>query len=102
MGYVEQTSESEFWNPKKEGEELEGTIVRAFDGDHGKQYTIENDKGSFTTCSHTILVGKMSKAKVGDKVKLVFVNEDLPKIKGQNGVKHYNVFIDQAEEESIK
>ena len=47
-------------------------------------------------------LAKMSKVEVGDKVKLIFIKQDLPKLKGQSGARIYNVYIDQTEEEKVK
>ena len=102
MTYVKQESTGDFWSPTKEGEELEGTVIRKFMGQFGTQYELENDKGTIATPSHKVLQAKMSKVEVGDKVKLVYVKQDLPKLKGQVGAKIYDVYIDQVEEEKVK
>ena len=101
--YEKQESTGDFWSPTKEGEELEGTITRKFTGEFGCQFEIEKaNKDLLTTPSHKDLQAKMSKVEVGDKVKLVFVKTDLPKIRGQNGAKIYDVYIDRPEEQKVQ
>ena len=103
MTWEKQESTGDFWSPTKEGEELEGIVIRKFTGQFGTQYEVETaNKESFATPSHKVLQAKMSKVEVGDKVKLVFVKQDLPKLKGQQGAKLYDVYIDQVQEESVK
>ena len=99
--YEKQESTGDFWLPTKEGEELEGTVTRKFNGQFGDQFEIENDKGTFTTPSHKVLQAKMSKVEVGNKVKLVYIKTDLPTIKGKNGTKIYEVYIDRPEVEKV-
>jgi len=100
--YEKQESTGDFWSPTKEGEELEGAVTRKFSGQFGDQFEIETAKGSFTTPSHKVLQAKMSKVEVGDKVKLVFIKTDLPTIKGKNGTKIYDVYIDRPETQKVK
>ena len=96
MVFVKQESDDGFWNPETPGEELIGVVYRKFIGDFGVQFEIETkDKKTFTTPSHKILQNKMSKVEIGDLVKLVYIKTDLPKLKGKNGAKVYDVYIDK-------
>jgi len=98
MTWEKQEGNMDFWNPA-EGEELIGEVKELVAGNYGLQIQVlKEDKTVVTTPSHKVLQAKLSKIKVGDKVKIVYVKQDLPKIKGQNGVKLYEVFIDKVEE----
>ena len=102
MVWEKQESNKDFWNPEKEGEELIGEMIEIRQGAYGNQYLIKKENGEeIFTPSHKVLQGKMSKVCGGDKVKLVFIKQDLPKIKGQQGVKIYDVFVDKIVEEKV-
>ena len=101
MVYEKVESDGGFWSPEKEGEILEGIIVRKFDGQFGTQCDIESEKGTLTTPSHKVLIGKLSKLEVGIKVKIVFIKQDLPTVKGKNGTMQYDVYIDRPEVEKV-
>jgi len=102
MTWEKQESNSDFWNPEKENEELVGEVIEVRPGMYGNQYLIKKENGEeILTPSHKILQGRMTKVIVGNKVKHVFIKQDLPKIKGQNGVKLYDVFIDLVVEEKV-
>ena len=101
MAYEKQESEMGFWNPKV-GEEIEGEVVFIEIGQYGKQITIKKSDGSLQkTPSHKVLQAKLSKVVVGDKVKLHYVKEDLPKLKGQQGARIYDVYIDKIATEKV-
>jgi hypothetical protein len=89
-----------FWIPTVKGDDLIG-VVKEIDTEtqFGTQYTIErdSDKELLRTQSHAVLMNRMAKAKVGDHVKIVFLGEDLPKTKGRNPTKLYDVFIERPE-----
>jgi len=97
MTWEKQEGNMDFWNPG-EGEELIGEVIELIQGNYGLQISVKKEDGSvMTTPSHKVLQAKLSKIKVGDKVKIVYVKQDLPKIKGQNGVKLYEVYVDKQE-----
>ena len=103
MSWQKQESNNDFWNPDKEGEVLEGQVCEIRTGQYGKQYMIRKDDGNeVLTPSHKVLQGKMTKVLEGMKVRLVFLKQDLPKVKGQQGVKLYDVYIDTVEEEKVQ
>jgi len=92
-GYEEQES-TLYWNPAREGETLKGKIAYIEEGEYGMSYTIEQeDKSLIKTPAHKVLVSRMGKAKEGDRVKITFLGEELPKVKGQNPTKMYKVLL---------
>lgn len=86
---------SGMWLPKEPGDELIGNIESIMDGIYGKQYNIlrEGETEPVVTPGHKVLQNRMAKAKVGDFVKIVFVREETPSVKGNNPTKLYVVFI---------
>lgn len=95
MVFKEQESEMGIWLPQKENEELQGIVMEIVKGQYGMQLTIKkNDGALIKTPSHKVLQAKLSKVEVGDLVKIVYVKQELPKVKGENGAKIYKVFID--------
>jgi len=83
------------WMPEKEGEELTGVVTDVLDGLYGAQYMIKpaGEEELIKTPSHKVLVNRMAEVKKGDMVKLVFVEEQPPAVKGQNPTKMYEVYI---------
>ena len=82
------------WIPEKEGEILAGEITeKDKEGLYGTQYTIKKSNGEeIKTPSHKVLQARMSKISPGDQVKLVFINEVPPAVKGQKPTKIYEVY----------
>lgn len=95
MAYKKQ--EQEMWLPVKEGEELEGDIIEInTEGMYGNQYHIKKADGSvIVTPSHKVLQNRIINCVKGDKVKIVYVGEESPKVKGQNPTKMYDVYRDE-------
>jgi len=94
MAYKKQ--EGGFWTPEKDGDELEGKVIEVIEGNFGKQYIIETEKdGLMTTPSHALIQVGLRKAKVDDKVKIVFKGTEPPKVKGHSPTNLYDVFIDE-------
>ena len=81
------------WLPEKEQDELQGEVIEVLEGMYGNQYLIKAADGEIKTPSHKVLQYRLAKAKIGDKVKIVYVGEEPPAIKGQNPTKMYDVFI---------
>ncbi|HJX50121.1 MAG TPA: hypothetical protein VJ438_01530 [Candidatus Nanoarchaeia archaeon] len=90
--WEELKSEGSFWNPIKENEEIEGVVTNFLDTQYGLQITLKNDKTEWTTPSHRVLQNRLEGSKIGDYIKIVFIKEELPTIKGRNGTKIYKVF----------
>ena len=85
------------WLPEKEGDTLEGEVVSVNpEGLYGVQYTVKKSDGEqMLTPSHKVLQNRMSKAKVGTKLKIEFMGEEVNKTKGQNPTKMYDVYFDE-------
>ena len=99
--WEKQESEMGFWNPVI-GNEIMGEVTEITIGQYGKQITLKKADGSLIkTPSHKVLQAKLSKITVGDKVKIVYVKEDLPKLKGQQGARIYDVFIEKVTQEKV-
>jgi hypothetical protein len=81
-----------FWQPEKKGDEIVGTVTKLTDGVYGTHFVISTKEGDITTPAHKVLISRMSGIKVGDMVKIVFLGEELPKVKGQNPTKLYEVY----------
>jgi len=100
-GGYEKQGGSSFWNAEKVGDVLEGVVVDVIGSgsEFGKQWMIECESAtsseleSVLTPSHKVLQNRMNKVEIGDQVKIVYVKEDLPKIKGHNPTKIYEVFV---------
>ena len=102
--WEKQESKGGIWMPEKEGEELIGLVQEITAGDYGKQYLIHRDGTEETvkTPSHKVLQAMMTKVAVGDKVKIVFVRQDPPSIKGQQGPKIYEVYVEKPDEQIVE
>lgn len=84
---------SSIWLPEKEGEEMIGEVKNInTEGLYGNQYSIETEKGAYLTPSHKVLQNRMVNVSVGDKVKIVYVGEEPPAVRGQNPTKMYEVY----------
>ena len=82
-----------FWNPENDGDELIGEVTEITQGIYGNRWLIKKDDDEeILTPSHKMLQGKMSGIRAGDTIRIVFKGTDLPKVKGQNPTKVYEVF----------
>lgn len=89
----EKQSGGDLWTPKEEGEELTGEVISVDEGQYGKQWVIKKGDGKvIRTASHKVLQNRMASISIGDTVKIVAGKEDLPKIKGHNPTRLYEVF----------
>ena len=81
------------WQPEQKEDSLIGEITEITDGNYGLQYTIRKaDNEIIRTPSHKVLQNRMAGMKKGDKIKIVFIGEEAPKVRGQNPLKMYDVF----------
>lgn len=88
----EEVKESNFWNPEKEGDVVEGVIIAMETDNFGLRVTIEApDKKTIILPSHKVLQTRLKNCKVGEQIKVIFEKTDLPKIKGHNPTKIYKV-----------
>jgi len=83
------------WLPETEGEELIGIVIDIVEGLYGSQYLIKpiGKDEIIRTPSHKVLVNRMVEVKKDDMVKLVYLGQEPPTVKGQNPTKMYEVFI---------
>ena len=93
----EKQESSSVWEPAK-GEELIGELIGSEDGKFGTQYIIkrESDGESVKMGTWKVLISRMAGAKIGDIVKIVFVGEELPTVRGNKPTKIFEVFIHKA------
>lgn len=92
----EKQSNGTFWPSKetKVGEQIEGKCVSIDNGKYGLNYSIElADKSLVITKAGKALLPRMTKVQVGTMVKIVFLGEEPPKIRGQNPMQTFDVFI---------
>lgn len=84
---------NDIWLPTQPNETLIGTVTEITEGMYGNQHTIKKDDGNIVkTPSHKVLQNRLADCAVGDVVKLVFIGEEPPSVKGQNPTKMYEVF----------
>jgi hypothetical protein len=87
----EEVADSNYWNPEKEGEEVEGIITSINKDDFGLKVAIENKGKSIVLPSHKVLQNRLQNCKVGDMIKVIFEKKELPKVKGHNPTNIYKV-----------
>lgn len=81
------------WLPEKEGDELKGEVTEIVTGTYGQQFVIKKSDGEeIKTPSHKVLQNRMVKIKTGDHIKIVYLKEEPPTLKGNNPTKLYDVF----------
>jgi len=100
MGEINMTWEKQeggsYWIPEKAGEELVGEVIEIKEGEYGKVYLLKKDDGKkITTPSHKVLQSRMVGTEKGDVLKIVFVGEEPPKLKGHSPTKMYEVYKDK-------
>ena len=94
INWLEQKDSINFWSPIIEGETLQGVLTKIEEGKYGKKYTIlDSFDVENITPSHKVLQNLMRKTKEGDLIKIIFLGEQPPKIRGENPTKMYKVFI---------
>ena len=90
----EKQENSSFWAPEKKGDELIGEVIAIDNGQYGKNYTVKRADGTCAiTGANKALLPRMAKVIVGSHVKIVYQGEELPKVKGYNPTKLFDVFI---------
>lgn len=92
-----QKIEGEIFRFEKVGDELVGTLRATAPGDYkNKKYKIEKEDGKVVTIFGTaVLDDRMESVKEGDKVKIVLVSEEPPKVKGYNPTRIFEVYVDR-------
>lgn len=90
----EKQESSSIWIPTEEGEELIGDVLDISEGTYGPQYLIKKDDGTeLRTPSHKVLQNRMGNASVGSRVKIVYMGQEPPSVRGNNPTRIYEVFI---------
>jgi hypothetical protein len=87
----EEVADSNYWNPEKEGEEVEGIIISINKDDFGLKVIIESNGKAIVLPSHKVLQNRLQNCKVGDMIKVIFEKKELPKVKGHNPTNIYKV-----------
>ena len=94
------------WLPTKKGDSIEGTIVKKQEGKFGEQCEIkvEGEEKTVFTPSHGVLQNRLAQRSVGELIKIVYVGEELPTVKGNNPTKMYDVYTstDEVQEEKVE
>ena len=93
QGFDKIESNNSFWNPSVIGEYIEGELQKKVDGDFGTICIIKTHDGEVSTPSHKVLQNRMAKVNIGQIVRIVLTGEELPKIKGHNPTKLYEVYV---------
>ena len=88
-------SNNSFWKPESIGEEIEGEVISVNTDDFGLNVHVKVNNDDITLPSHKVLQNRLSGVKVGDFIKVQYIREELPKIKGNNPTKIYDVWIDK-------
>lgn len=82
---VEQGDLPPFWEPKRQGESVEGPITQIRPGQYGKVYTIQEKKGKVSLKNHSMLDGILEGIepglKKGDLLRVTYTGEET----GANG-----------------
>ena len=103
MVFEKQENNLNIWLPEEANAELIGEVTSIKQGEYGNSYAIlKEDAETIDTPAHKVLQNRMSNVKVGDIVKLVYTGSELPKVKGNNPTKMYDVFIDVPVKEQVK
>ena len=88
------------WLPTVKGDILQGSVQETRQGVYGVQVIIKDEDDVLTTTpSHKALQSKLSEVKIGDYIRIEYLGVDLPKVKGQQGVRLYKVFVKKTSED---
>jgi len=83
-----------YWTPAKINEELVGEVITIDEGQYGKNYTVRQADGkTLITGANKALLPRMVNVKVGTQVKIIYLGEELPTVKGYKPTKLFDVFI---------
>lgn len=96
--YWEPQTGTNRWQAQAIGETIQGSITSIDVHEKwGKQYSImQADGEEIKLPSHKVLQGLLSKAKIGDIVKIRYEGEEPPKTRGENPTKLYKVWIQRT------
>lgn len=91
------------WLPTNKGDSIQGTVQELKQETYGVQAIIKGDNDLLIkTPSHKALQGRLSNVQIGDYIKIEYLGEELPKVKGQKGVRLYKVSIKRVKEETVE
>ena len=98
-----ESKNSSRWTPVAIGDQLEGTVEELAEHQEFGLYAILTleDGSSIETPCHKVLQNLMFDVVVGDKIKIVYTEEVLPKVQGRNPTKIYELFIDKDSTEEV-
>jgi hypothetical protein len=90
----ERQESGQYWKPENEGDYITGEVKEINTGTYGKVYTIENKKDgeNYLTPNYKVLESRMIRVRVGDIVRIVFIRDELPSVKGHNPTKIFEVY----------
>lgn len=89
--------ESNIWKATQIGDVLEGTVTELRDSMYGMQYVITRADGTTaTTPNHKALQCRAVNFEVGNLIRIVYMGEELPKIKGHKPTSLYDVYRQAA------
>lgn len=93
-GFVEQPRAG-IWTPHGVGDLIEGHLMEIKQGQYGPVYMIRpsGEPDAIALPNHQTLLSRMTKAKPGDTIRVVYQGEEPPTIKGRNPTQMYKVFI---------
>jgi len=97
MAYKEIES-GNLWSPANKGDNIEGTLLATRKSDMYEGnfiYELETKTGIVSIFGTTVLNSRMQRTKAGDKLKIVYEGEELPKIKGHKPTKLFKVYKDE-------
>lgn len=84
-----------FWNPERIGDKIEGVVVDIKkDGKYGSVWVVRDmENKDFHTPSHKFLQNILAKISLGQVVRIVYHGEEPPRVRGENPMKKYKVFV---------
>jgi hypothetical protein len=103
MAYKEQAGNSGVWLPEEKGAILEGEVLEVVEGQYGRQISVQDIKTMeiIKTPSHKALQCRLVHVKVMDKVRITYLGQELPTVKGFKGTRLYKVEVDEPVEEEV-
>lgn len=89
----EKQTGTDMWLPEKENDEITGEVTHIVEGLYGNQLVLKTPSGKeLKTPSHKVLQARCAGLKVGDNIRIVYLEEQPPKVRGQNPTKMYEVY----------
>jgi hypothetical protein len=97
MGKWKKQKDLNIWQPTNPEDELVGEVISITESRFGGyQYCIkQDDESMIITPSHKVLQNRIIDAKVGTRVKIVFIGYEKPTTKGYSPMAMYDVFFEE-------